>query len=159
MEKQGQSGGAGPKWFATALSVTVVLASVAFVHAVWWLVGDNVVVLGTLDDIDGYARLVRVLRLVETGGWFDSTMPRANWPYGGSLHWTRPLDVILIALALPVAAFTGFATALYWAGVMVSPLLHGLLALAVMWAARPLLAPPGAVIAGALTAIQFGILG
>ena len=159
MEKQGQAGGAGPKWFATALPVTVVLASVAFVHAVWWLVGDNVVVHGNLADIDGYARLVRVLRLVETGGWFDITLPRANWPYGGSLHWTRPLDVILIALALPVAAFTGFATALYWAGVMVSPLLHGLLALAVMWAARPLLTPPGAVIAGALTALQFGILG
>ena len=139
--------------------MAVVLASVAFVHAVWWLVGDSVVVHGNLVDSDGYARLVRIHRLVETGGWFDSTLPRANWPYGGTLHWTRPLDVLLIALAFPLTAVTGFAKALYWAGVMVSPLLHGLLALAVMWAARPLLGSPGAVIAGALTAIQFGILG
>ncbi len=139
--------------------MAIVLASVAFVHAVWWLVGDTVVVHGNLVDSDGYARLVRILRLVETGGWFDSTLPRANWPDGGTLHWTRPLDVILIALALPIAAVTGFNTALYWAGVMVSPLLHGLAALAVMWAARPLLGSPGAVIAGMLTAIQFGILG
>ncbi len=139
--------------------MAVVLASVAFVHAVWWLVGDSVVVHGNLADSDGYARLVRILRLVETGAWFDSTLPRANWPDGGTLHWTRPLDVLLIALALPFAAVTGFAPALYWAGVMVGPLLHGVLALAVMWAARPLLAPPGAVIAGALTALSFGILG
>ena len=137
----------------------MVLASVAFVHVVWWLVGDTVVVHGNLADSDGYARLVRIHRLVETGGWFDITLPRANWPYGGSLHWTRPLDVLLIAMALPLTAVTGFAKALYWAGVMVSPLLHGLTALAVMWAARPLLGSPGAVIAGTLTAIQFGILG
>jgi len=137
----------------------VVLASVGFVHAAWWLVGDSVVVHGNLVDSDGYARLVRIQRLVETGGWFDSTLPRANWPYGGSLHWTRPLDVVLIALALPLAAVTGFAKALYWAGVLVGPLLHGLTAVAVMWAARPLIGATGAVIAGALTAIQFGILG
>ena len=137
MEKQGQSGGAGPKWFATALSVTVVLASVAFVHAVWWLVGDNVVVHGNLADSVGYARLVRVLRLVETGGWFDSTLPRANWPYGGSLHWTRPLDVILIALALPVAAFTGFATALYWAGITPTNTASFFWPWARKWAAMP----------------------
>ncbi len=150
---------AGDSAWSTGLSLAIVLASVAFVHAVWWLVGDGVVVHGNLADSDGYARLVRVLRLVETGGWFDSSLPRANWPDGGSLHWTRPLDVILIALALPITAVTGFATALYWAGVFVSPLLHGLLAVAVMWAARPLLSSPGAVIAGVLTALQFGILG
>jgi hypothetical protein len=81
-----------------------------------------------LVDSDGYARLLRIERLIETGGWFDVSLPRADWPYGGSLHWTRPLDVLLILLALPAAAAVGFGLALYWAGAIVSPLLHGLAA-------------------------------
>ncbi len=135
------------------------MASVAFVHAVWWLVGDSVVAHGNLVDSDGYARLARIERLVETGAWFDVGLPRANWPYGGTLHWTRPLDVLLIALALPLAAIIGFSKALFWAGVMAGPLLHALAAVAVVGAARPLIGNTGAAVAGALAAVQFGILG
>ncbi|MBT7943011.1 MAG: hypothetical protein HN719_06605 [Alphaproteobacteria bacterium] len=149
MEKQRQTG----------LATAAVLAVVAFVHGAWWLLGDSVVTQGNLVDSDGYARLVRVLRLVETGGWFDVSLPRANWPLGGSLHWTRPLDVLLILLALPGALFVGFAKALYWAGVLISPLLHGLAALTVTWAARPLIGAGAAVVAGMLSAVAFGVLG
>ena len=104
-------------------AVVMVIASVTFVHVVWWLVGDSVVTFGNLVDSDGYARLVRIQRLLETGAWFDVGLPRANRPDGGTLHWTRPLDVLLIILALPLAVLIGFSMALFWAGVLVSPLL------------------------------------
>ena len=140
-------------------SIVSVLAVVGFVHAVWWLVGDSVVAQGNLVDSDGYARLVRILRLIETGAWFDVSLPRADWPYGGSLHWTRPLDVLLILLALPGAAIAGFGQGLFWAGVLISPLLHGLAAVTVMWASRPLIGRAASLVAGLLSAIAFGVLG
>ena len=104
-------------------AVVMVIASVTFVHVVWWLVGDSVVTFGNLVDSDGYARLVRIQRLLETGAWFDVGLPRANRPDGGTLHWTRPLDVLLIILALPLAVLIGFSKALFWAEILVSPLL------------------------------------
>ncbi|NQV83706.1 MAG: hypothetical protein HQ494_07790 [Rhodospirillales bacterium] len=152
MENQHQTG-------QTGLAIIAVLASVALVHAAWWWLSDSVVAHGNLVDSDGYARLVRVLRLVETGDWFNVSLPRANWPYGGSLHWTRPLDVLLIGLALPMATFVGFAKALFWAGVLISPLLHGLAAVTLMWAARPLIGAGASVVAGMLSAVAFGVLG
>jgi len=78
---------------------------------------------GELSDPDGYMRLVRTAQLVETGGWFDDTIQRSNAPDGESLHWTRPLDVLLIAGAAPLAVFTGWERALWLWGVALSPVL------------------------------------
>ena len=139
--------------------LAAVASFIALIHVAWWFVGDTIVVNGNLFDGDSYARLVRVERLVETGGWFDSSLPRANAPFGGSLHWTRPFDVMLIALAMPLEPLLGFKQALFWSGAMISPLLHVLVAMATLWASLPLLGRAGAAIAGALTAAQFGILG
>ncbi len=146
---------AGPlRW-----SVVAVAGFVVFIHAVWLLAGDGAVNHGGLADGDSYLRLLRVTRLVETGDWFDSGLPRINAPFGGSLHWTRPLDAVLIALALPLAPALGFGQALYWAGVAVSPLMHVLAATLMVWAVLPVLGRTGACVAGALTAAQFGFLG
>ncbi|MEE8394084.1 MAG: hypothetical protein V3R66_07035, partial [Rhodospirillales bacterium] len=134
-------------------------AFVAFVHAAWWLAADTTVAGGGLSDGDGYARLVRVAQLYETGAWYDSSFPRANAPYGFELHWTRPLDVLLLLLAAPLAPFIGLKSALFWAGAVVSPLLHVLSAMAMAWAAMPVLGRPGAYLAGALTAAQAGLMG
>ena len=138
-------------WLAVALFVT-------FVHGVWWLLGDDVVARGAFADGDSYAHLVRALQLVETGDWFDSGFPRANAPFGDTLHWTRLFDVILIALAMSLTPVLEFADALFWAGVMVSPLLHVSAALALVWATIPVLGRTGATAAGALTSVQLGIL-
>ncbi len=132
---------------------------IALIHVAWWFFADTIVVHGNLFDGDSYARLVRVERLFETGGWFDSSLPRANAPFGGSLHWTRPFDVMLIALAMPLEPLLGFKQALFWSGAVISPLLHVLVAVATLWASLPLLGRAGATIAGGLTAVQVGILG
>lgn len=62
-------------------------------------------------------RLLRVERLIETGAWFDHTIPRSNAPYGETLHWTRPLDVLLVAGAAPLAPVLGWREALFAWGV------------------------------------------
>ena len=93
------SDGAAPKEVTLAV---VTAAAVAAVHLAWWLFADAGPAHGLLFDGDSYARLLRVERLVETGDWYDVGWPRANAPYGGALHWTRPFDVLLLGLALPL---------------------------------------------------------
>lgn len=129
------------------------------IHSAWWLFGDTVFQHGNFADTDSYARLLRVLRLLESGAWFDNSLPRANWPDGGALHWTRPFDVLLISLALPMMPVLGMAKAVFWSGVFIGPLLHVLVTLVMAWAAAPLIGRTGGLLAGALTALQFGVLG
>ena len=92
-----------------------------------------------LSDADGYTRLARVEALVENGDWYDDAAVRANVPYGTTLHWTRPFDVLLLAGALPFLPFMALKSALYWSGVLINPLLHLASLVALMWAAGPLL--------------------
>ena len=93
---------------------------------------------GSLMGTDGYMRLVRVELLYETGAWFDGRIPRANAPYGDTLHWTRPLDVLLLGAAWPLTPFLGFDKALFWGGAFVSPLLLLATGYAMLWASKPL---------------------
>lgn len=136
----------------------LVAGFVILIHVAWALVGDTIVAQGGLADGDSYTRLVRVERLIDTGAWFDNTLPRANAPFGTTVHWTRPFDAALIALAAPLMPVLGVKSALYWAGVVISPLFHLTAALTMVWAMTPVLGRAAALIAGALTATQFGVL-
>lgn len=109
---------------------------------------------GRLLDPDGYMRLVRVERLVETGRWLDEAIARSNAPYGETLHWTRPLDVLLIAGAAPLAPALDWREALFAWGVWLSPVLHAASLLALLWAMRPLLDARGLLALAALYSMQ-----
>ncbi len=92
-------------WFPVALLIAVqIMLTVR---------GDSPLSRGALWTADGYMRLVRVEALYETGDWYDGVVHRSNAPYGESLHWTRPFDVVLLAGAAPLAPVVGFKTALY----------------------------------------------
>lgn len=106
-------------------------------------------------DTDGFMRLVRVDEL-RTGavGWFDSWAPRSNAPFGHSMHWTRPLDLLLLALALPLEAFGQPREALELAALSVGPLVMAVVAATVVWAAVPLVGRVGALVAGLGVALQ-----
>ena len=91
-----------------------------------------------LSDADGYTRLARVEALVENGDWYDDAAVRANVPYGTTLHWTRPFDVLLLVGALPFQPFMDLKSALYWSGALINPLLHIGALVALMWAVWPL---------------------
>lgn len=93
---------------------------------------------GRLVDTDSYMRLVRVRRLTESWGWFDATIPRSDAPFGETLHWTRPVDVLLLLGAGVLRPLLGFPRALHVAGVALSPLLLIAVCFTAAWAVRPL---------------------
>ena len=66
------------------------------VEGLSFAVGSEYLLQGGLHDTDSYTRLNRVLHLYSTGDWYDRRFPRSNAPYGEVVHWTRPLDVILM---------------------------------------------------------------
>lgn len=92
-----------------------------------------------LSDADGYTRLARVEALAMGGGWYDTSAVRSNVPYGTTLHWTRPFDLLLLAGALPLLPFTSMKSAIYWSGVFINPILLVMTLVALMWAVKPLL--------------------
>ena len=77
---------------------------------------------GTLVDTDSYMRLVELERFWNGGGWFDHSNMRMNAPEGVTLHWTRPMDLILITLAAPLMLVMEAKQAFYWSGYFISPL-------------------------------------
>lgn len=72
-------------------------------------------------DPDGYMRLVRIEALVDNRAWTDSLIPRSNAPYGETLHWSRPMDLLLLAATAPLLPFVEWRQALFLAGVWFSP--------------------------------------
>ncbi len=132
-----------------------VLAFVAIIHGAWWLLGTG---YGVFGDGDSYLRLLRLEQLLASGDWLDISIPGTNAPFGGSVHWTRLFDLVMLALALPVMPFTDVSLALYGAGLVVSPVIHLLTAAAIIWAVKPMLGNRGAYFAGAASAAQAGIL-
>lgn len=88
-------------------------------------------------DPDGWARMIRVRELWNGGGWYEAVLPHLSAPDGLSLHWTRPLDVLIVVPAWIALQFGADRNeALIWAGTLVCPVLHAMTALAAGWAAR-----------------------
>lgn len=91
-----------------------------------------------LADTDCYMRLVRVEQLYNSGAWFDHSVQRSNAPFGEVLHWSRLLDILLIAGAWLLTPFLGFSQALFWWGVLISPVLLLVSLPLFFWAVRAL---------------------
>jgi hypothetical protein len=113
---------------------------------------------GALADSDCYMRLLRVQKLWDTGRWYDPVSERSNAPYGETLHWTRPFDVLLLLGAAPPAPLVGFRTALFWWGVVISPILLFCTLLVFPWVTRPLLRGDGPRLATLLFIGQISVL-
>lgn len=133
---------AAPKRAGRLGAFLILALLLALVHVVGLAHDDWSILDGELMGPDSYMRLVRVERLYETGDWYDSTIPRSNTPYGETLHWSRPFDVLLLAGALLSAPALGFDGGLFLAGVLIGPILHFLTLLALLWGARTLLSRP-----------------
>ena len=111
-----------------------------------------------LADSDCYMRLVRVTDLYNTGKWYDPVIQRSNAPDGERLHWTRPFDVLLLMGAVPLTLLTDFESALFWWGVIISPLLMIATIIALQWSARPVLNKDGPILACFVFVLQMVIL-
>ncbi|MDH3738179.1 MAG: hypothetical protein OER92_03220 [Alphaproteobacteria bacterium] len=87
------------------------------------LLSDQLRTEGRFAGPDSYTRLQRVVELHTHGQWHNAHTLRANAPFGETLHWTRPLDTILLAGAWLGSAVTEFRDALEMWGTIVSPFL------------------------------------
>lgn len=113
---------------------------------------------GVLPGPDEYMRLVRVAELRDGGGWYDSVIARGNAPYGDTLHWTRPMDMLILGVAALLSPFMTSADALFASGAAVSPILGLITCIAIAWAAFPLLGRDRSILAVFVFLIQPGIL-
>ena len=129
---------AKPRAIPTALGVVVLLLAGALLHA-RIAFGTKIWESGALSDTDSYTRLLRVLDLWHGGRWFDPVLPWIGAPDGLALHWTRPLDILMLVPGwIGVLAGAAPEDALYWSAALVCPVLHLLACLAAVWAARAL---------------------
>ena len=103
----------------------LLLIGIFFVfHLLSVLLGPINLFDGELLDTDSYTRLNRVLFVQEHGNWNDSIYPRSNAPFGESIHWTKPMDLLLLAGGTLFALIMPFSTGLHLWGVVISPLFH-----------------------------------
>src|SRR5271169_5085738 len=79
------------------LTIVLVLVLWVIVEFGLMLVGAAPTLRHELADSDAYLQLVKVEHLVDSGDWYDSQLPRSNWPYGEVTTWTRSLDIVLLA--------------------------------------------------------------
>jgi hypothetical protein len=91
---------------------------------------------GNLVDPDSYMRLERLLEGIAQGHLVNTVM-RDDSGAGVMVEWSRLLDMLLWAMAAPLATLLGWRQALFAAGVALGPLGVGLLGLALAFAARP----------------------
>jgi len=132
----------------------IVAALWALLHAVLAATVASPVFHGHLPGPDEYMRLVRVTALFDGEGWYDGTIDRSNASYGDTLHWTRPLDVLILAGTAMLAPFMDAKDALFAAGAALPPILGLAACLAVAWAAFPVLGRERAIFAAFLVLIQ-----
>lgn len=114
------------------------VALVVLVHGAIVVLDRTPALDGQLYGTDGYMRLVQVTQLYESGDFFDHTMARSNAPYGTPMHWTRPMDAVLLAGGWLLSPWLGFQDGLFWWAVFVSPVLHLAMVIALIWAVVPL---------------------
>ncbi len=126
-------------------------------HITLQFLADWAVFDGRLVGPDGYMRLLRVMELAQGGGWYDPISERSNAPIGETLHWTRPLDLLLLLGGGLGSVVAGFDAALFAWGALIGPLLHLIALVALIWACRPLFERAGLILLGLLFAVQFFI--
>jgi hypothetical protein len=122
-------------WTGIASVVAFCLAATLFY---WVVVLLGPVGRGEYPFPDAYMHLVRAAELLDGGGWYDHRIERGNAPYGETLHWTRPFDLILLTPAVLLRPFLEARDALFWAGALLAPVLTVVTCLTAAWAIGPL---------------------
>jgi hypothetical protein len=73
-------------------------------------------------DTDVLLRFSKIIELYQTGDWYNHISYRINPPDGVFIHWTRPLDVLVLVGAVPLTAFVSIKTAILWWSAFLVPL-------------------------------------
>jgi hypothetical protein len=161
--RPGQDAASPPAVGWALAAVFVVLAGLE--HYLYAVHNGTVLKAGGLVDTDSYMRVLRILDLYNGTGWYNTVTLRVGAPEGLSLHWTRPVDILILLPALAAHLFgAGIPRAVYWSGAAFSTVCHILACLAVTWAARPLWPSPAHRFAAVIllangTAFGYGVFG
>ena len=94
-----------------------------------------------LTDVDDAMRLQQVRDLVHGQSWFDMTQHRIDPPFGLAMHWSRLVDLPLLAVIAPLAPLLGEARAEQIAITLVPLATLGATMVALMIAVRRLIGP------------------
>jgi hypothetical protein len=71
-------------------------------------------------DTDVLLRFSKIIELYQTHDWYNHITYRLNPPHGVFVHWTRPLDVLVLLGAVPLAWFVPLKTAIIgWSAFLV----------------------------------------
>jgi len=96
---------------------------------------------GVLNDPDSYMQIAYFRSLLANGGDHGGLFMRDNAPWGMALHWSRAYDLIVFALAAPLAALYGWQDAITRIGPVLGPIWAGVLIVSGVWAVRPVCTP------------------
>ena len=88
-------------------------------------------------DTDCWMRAVRITDWLQNFQWSEKIFPWTNPPYGFVLHWTRACDVIWALLSLPFLLFLPIKEAVFYGGMLFSPLFLALSTASVAWGIKP----------------------
>ncbi len=91
-------------------------------------------------DTDGYTRALRITDWLNDFQWSEKIFPYYNPTQGFVLHWTRICDIIWFFLALPFLLFLPNKEAVFYGGLMFSPLFMALSMVVIIWGIKPYLA-------------------
>lgn len=140
------------------IALAFVIISIFGIQAVLGLTDSATMILdGELRGPDSYMRLNRVVQLWQSGDWLDPVYHRIFAPFGHVQHWTRPMDLLLLAGGIVGAPFVGFATALHGWAVLVNPVLHAACLLVTVWAASAIVARRSLWVVAFLFILQPGL--
>ena len=142
----------------TLIPWLIILGLWMVLHGVMAVKVDPRILDGQLTGPDEYMRLIRVAELRDGGGWYDNVIERSNAPYGDALHWTRPLDVLILSGAYALSSFLSAEDALFVSGAAISPAIALLMCIAAVWAFVPLLGKERSVLAAAILLVQPAVL-
>lgn len=80
---------------------------------------------GNLVDPDAYMRMVQAEEILidKTRNWGDHYYSRDNAPFGYQTHWSNSVDVLIALLYFPLLLILEPGSALWGAGILLSPLL------------------------------------
>jgi hypothetical protein len=136
---------AAPSSRAVGWLLIGLFAALAFAEHIFYAFKNGAVVREHgLGDTDSYMRVLRIMDLYNGGGWYDTVTTKLGAPEGLSLHWTRPVDVLILLPALLAHVFGApVDRAVYWIGAGFSSACHILACFAAAWAAKPLWQSPG----------------
>ena len=140
-------------------------------HLYWWIFGI-VAVYTSCDiiftylrfnllfyvDTDCYTHASRIIYWLQNFSWYEQIYPFGNPPSGEILHFTRLMDVIWVALSLPFIPFFPLKDAVFYSGMLISPLCLALSLITVFWGLKPYLKQTSKILFFSLTISLFFLI-